>query len=143
MKLDDVDRMTKTKLMSYLATSCKLAENSHGQSFNGVQSRVAKPINCSIAPLSPCQSPPLSIPSPTVSSPLEAHSPSAFSPPMPVLSRSPTEKTPPFPKPMKLQNSSHLTQNSLVLPKFALTQKDFESRLRSTAPIKPKLWRPW
>ena len=142
MKLDDIDRMTKTNLLSYLATSCKLAENNYGQNYS-MQSRVGKPVNCSIAPLSPCQSPTQIIPSPTASSPMEAHSPSAFSPPISIIPRSPTEKSIVVSKPLSLQHSSHVKQNTFLAPKLSFAQKDMESGANQRAPIKPALWRPW
>lgn len=142
MKLDDIDRMTKTKLMSYLATSCKLTDS--GLSYTGLQSRVGKPVTCSVAPLSPCQSPTQIIPSPTASSPIETHSPSAFSAPVSLLPRSPTEKGSIFSKPLAVQRSNHATHKPFVsVPKVTLSQKDFESRGRANVSIEQRLWRPW
>ena len=143
MKLDDIDRTTKTKLLSYLATSCKLADSSPGQSF-GIHSRVGKPITCSITPLSPSQSPTQIIPSPTSSSPTESHSPSAFSPPMTMLPRSPTEKNTGVTKPLALQPSIHINQKTFLPPKRPFSQKTMpESPVLAKAPVKPSLWRPW
>ena len=142
MKLDDIDRTTKTKLLSYLATSCKLAESSHGQNF-GIQPRMGKPITCSIAPLSPSQSPTQIIPSPTSSSPIEPRSPSAFSPPMSMMPRSPTKKTIVVSKPLVLQQSVHINQNTFLPPSYPFSQKSVDHRVLPKAPAKPSVWRPW
>jgi len=142
MKLDDIDGTTKAKLLSYLATSCKLAESSHGQNC-GIQSRSRKPITCSTGSLSPSHSPTHIIPSPTASSPIESHNTSAFSPPISMLPRSPTEKAIVVAKPLVLQQSSHNNRNTFLAPKHSSSQKPMTNSTLPKAPIKPSLWRPW
>eukprot|EP00112_Aurelia_sp_Birch-Aquarium-sp1_P021363 Seg5740.1 transcript_id=Seg5740.1/GoldUCD/mRNA.D3Y31 product="hypothetical protein" protein_id=Seg5740.1/GoldUCD/D3Y31 len=155
MKLDDVDRMTKAKLLSYLATSCKLSENNQSKTCAESQSRLYTPVTCLIGSQSPCQSPSQIIPSPTASSPLETHSPSAFSPLMPSVPRSPNEHTIFMLQPVA-QYIKSPPQAKLIVPKLplpprtkntAVVQPSIKSHDKlSSQPaeiVKPDVWRPW
>ncbi|XP_065060392.1 transcription factor HES-2-like [Rhopilema esculentum] len=141
MTLDDVDRVTKAKLLSYLATSCKLAESTQNQTFFSGQSRSSQSITAT-SPLSPCQSPNQIIPSPTSSGSREANSPSAFSPLFSLIPRSPNEKTTFVLKPVPVQtpHSGHHTQ---IAPKMSSNPRDLTVAVPSSFTVKPKVWRPW
>ena len=132
MRLDDVDNLTKAKLLSYLATSCKLSESA--QSPNN-QSRIAQPLTCSVS----SQSGSSIIPSPTSSSPQSIYSSGAFSPPLSASSRASEERNIFAIK----QLPDHIApQNSLLLPKVPLASySNIYTNKKTTS--EPKLWRPW
>ena len=155
MKLDDVDPMTKAKLLSYLATSCKLSENIQSTTYAESQPRLCTPVTCSIGSQSPCRSPSQIIPSPTASSPLETHSPSAFSPLIPSVPRSPNEHTVFMLQPVT-QYMKSPPQAKLIVPKLPLppctknatvVQPSIKSQDNlSSQPaeiVKRDVWRPW